>query len=169
MAFFSRIQRMASANDVNTTNIEVMAPISGQLVTLENVPDAVFAEKIVGDGIAIYPTGDTLYAPISGTLAKIFDNNHAFSIENQQGIELFVHFGVGTVELGGKGFTRLKEEGNQVTVGEAIISVELDLVRDQVDSILTPIVIANMEDINSITCSAGHVTAAKDVIFNVNV
>ncbi len=66
-----------------------------------NVPDVVFAEKIVGDGIAIKPTGNKMVAPVDGTIGKIFETNHAFSIESDSGVELFVHFGIDTVELKG--------------------------------------------------------------------
>ncbi len=76
-------------------------------VNIEDVPDVVFAEKIVGDGIAIKPTGNKMVAPVDGTIGKIFETNHAFSIESDSGVELFVHFGIDTVELKGEGFSVL--------------------------------------------------------------
>lgn len=167
MGFFSRIRRMVSGQPPVEGGIDILAPISGELIALDKVPDKVFAEKIVGDGVAISPTGKHLCAPISGTLAKIFENNHAFSIESPQGIELFVHFGVGTVELGGKGFTRLKEEGIQINAGEPVIELDLAAIKHQIPCILTPVVVANMEDIASLTPRSGHVTAGKDPIFTV--
>ncbi|MCL1037469.1 PTS glucose transporter subunit IIA [Shewanella corallii] len=167
MGFLSRIRRMVSGQPPVEGGVDILAPVSGQLVSLENVPDKVFAEKIVGDGIAIEPSGKQLCAPISGTLAKIFENNHAFSIESPHGIELFVHFGVGTVELGGKGFTRLKEEGSQVEAGEPVIELDLKSIKQEIPCVLTPVVVANMEDIASMTQKTGSVTAGKDTIFTV--
>ncbi|BDM64779.1 PTS glucose transporter subunit IIA [Shewanella sp. NFH-SH190041] len=167
MGFFSRIRRMISAQPPVEGSIAIYAPISGEVVPLSSVPDSIFADKVVGDGVAIAPTGDTLYAPIAGTLAKIFDSNHAFSIETPQGIELFVHFGVGTVELGGKGFTRLIEPGCQVNVGDPIIGLDLDYLRQEIPCILTPVVIANMEDIATLQPLNGHVTVGKQPIFSV--
>ena len=167
MGFFSRIRRMISSHPPVEGGIEILAPISGELVPLEQVPDKVFAEKIVGDGIAIDPTGNQLVAPISGTLAKIFENNHAFSIESPQGIELLVHFGVGTVELGGKGFTRLKDEGSQVIAGEPVIALDLKVIKQEIPCVHTPVVVANMEDIGSMTQNSGSVSAGKDPIFTV--
>lgn len=145
----------------------VYAPVNGEIVAIEKVPDVVFAEKIVGDGIAIAPTGSTIVAPIDGTIGKIFETNHAFSIESPQGLELFVHFGVGTVELRGRGFSRLAEEGQEVKVGDPILSFDLEYLKDQVDSLLTPVVLANMEDVKYLDKAQGSVTAGKDPIFTV--
>jgi len=105
--------------------IQIIAPLSGEIVNIEDVPDVVFSEKIVGDGVAIRPAGDTIVAPVNGTIGKIFETNHAFSIESEDGVELFVHFGIDTVELKGEGFTRIAEEGQTVKVGEPIIKFDL--------------------------------------------
>lgn len=169
MGFLSRIRRLVSGQTPLAGGIMVYAPVSGEIVAIEKVPDVVFAEKIVGDGIAIAPKGELILAPIDGTIGKIFETNHAFSIESAQGLELFVHFGVGTVELRGKGFTRLAEEGQEVKVGEPILSFDIDFLRDQVDSLLTPVVLANMEDIKYLDKAQGSVTAGKDVIFTVQI
>ncbi len=149
--------------------IKVYAPISGDIVAIEKVPDVVFAEKIVGDGIAIEPKGQFMLAPIDGTIGKIFETNHAFSIESPQGLELFVHFGVGTIELRGKGFKRLAQEGQDVKAGEPILEFDLDFLKDQVNSLLTPVVLANMEDVKYLEKRQGSVSAGKDVIFTVQV
>ena len=147
--------------------LAIVANQSTPIVAIEKVPDVVFAEKIVGDGIAIAPKGELILAPIDGTIGKIFETNHAFSIESPQGLELFVHFGVGTVELRGKGFKRLAEEGQQVKVGDPILSFDIDYLKDQVDSLLTPVVLANMEDVKYLDKAQGSVIAGKDVIFTV--
>ncbi|MCP3127032.1 MULTISPECIES: PTS glucose transporter subunit IIA [Shewanella] len=167
MGFLSRIRRLVSGQAHLAGGIMVYAPVSGDIVAIEKVPDVVFAEKIVGDGIAIAPKGELILAPIDGTIGKIFETNHAFSIESPQGLELFVHFGVGTVELRGKGFKRLAEEGQQVKVGDPILSFDIDYLKDQVDSLLTPVVLANMEDVKYLDKAQGSVTAGKDVIFTV--
>ncbi|EEZ4366192.1 hypothetical protein DED51_004054, partial [Escherichia coli] len=98
-----------------------MAPLSGEIVPLDTVPDAVFAGKIVGDGIAIRPSGgDTLMAPVSGTIGKILETNHAFSIRTDSGTELFVHFGINTVDLRGEGFRRIAQEGQLISTGDPV-------------------------------------------------
>ncbi|WP_285165040.1 PTS glucose transporter subunit IIA [Shewanella goraebulensis] len=167
MGFLSRIRRLISGQPTLNGGIEIFAPVSGDLVEIEQVPDVVFAEKIVGDGLAINPTGKLILAPIDGTIGKIFETNHAFSIESAQGLELFVHFGVGTVELRGNGFKRLAEEGQQVKVGDPILEFDLEYLTDQVESLLTPVVLANMEDVQYLVKAQGQVIAGKDVIFTV--
>ncbi|MCE9687177.1 PTS glucose transporter subunit IIA [Shewanella sp. AS16] len=167
MGFLSRIRRLVSGQTQLVGGVQVFAPLSGDIVSIETVPDVVFSEKIVGDGVAIAPKGELVLAPIDGTIGKIFETNHAFSIESSQGLELFVHVGVGTVELRGNGFRRLAEEGQKVKVGDPILAFDLDYLQAHVDCLLTPVVLANMEDIQHLDKAQGGVTAGKDVIFTV--
>ncbi|GFN09715.1 PTS glucose transporter subunit IIA [Streptomyces microflavus] len=147
--------------------MEIYAPLSGEIVHIEDVPDVVFAEKIVGDGIAIKPTGSTIVAPADGTIGKIFETNHAFSIETDEGIELFVHFGIDTVELKGEGFRRFAEEGQRVKRGDTIFELDLALLEERAKSTLTPVVISNMDEITGLTKLSGTVTAGRTAILRV--
>ncbi|MYX16276.1 PTS glucose transporter subunit IIA [Streptomyces sp. SID8374] len=144
--------------------VDIYAPLSGEIVSIEDVPDVVFAEKIVGDGIAIAPSGSAIVAPADGTIGKIFDTDHAFSIETDSGLELFVHFGIDTVELKGEGFRRVAEEGQRVTRGDTIIEVDLALLEEKAKSTLTPVVISNMDALTGLTKLSGPVTAGRSVI-----
>ncbi len=146
---------------------EIVAPLSGEIVAIERVPSVVFAEKMVGDGIAIQPTGNKMVAPCDGKISKIFETNHAFSIESDSGIELFVHFGIGTVDLKGAGFTRVIQEGQHVKAGETIIEFDLKFLTEKVKSVLTPVVIANMEDIKELQKMSGTVEAGSDAVLKV--
>src|SRR5947209_12120713 len=101
--------------------IEVLAPLDGTVVDLESVPDEVFAQKMVGDGVAIDPSGRVAVAPVSGQLVKLFPGGHAFGIAADGGVELIVHLGLDTVELQGEGFERLATEGQAVTAGMPIV------------------------------------------------
>ncbi len=125
------------------------------------MPDVVFAEKIVGDGIAIKPTGNKMVAPVDGTIGKIFETNHAFSIESDSGVELFVHFGIDTVELKGEGFKRIAEEGQRVKVGDTVIEFNLPLLEEKAKSTLTPVVISNMDEIKELIKLSGSVTVGE--------
>ena len=167
MGFLSRIRRLISGQTDIAGIVNVYAPVSGKIVAVEKVPDAVFSEKIVGDGLAIAPKGQLILAPIDGTIGKIFETNHAFSIESNQGLEIFVHFGIGTVELRGNGFKRLAEEGQEVKIGDPILEFDLDYLTEHADSLLTPVLIANMEDIQGLDKKQGNVEAGKDIIFSV--
>ncbi|PJE78517.1 PTS system glucose-specific EIIA component [invertebrate metagenome] len=159
MGLFSAFRKSAPVK------IQLMAPVSGDVIALEEVPDDVFAQKIVGDGLAINPTGDRMVAPCDGTIGKIFDTNHAFSMETADGVELFVHFGVDTVELKGEGFKRIATEGQSVKAGDAVISFDLKSLRKNAKSVLTPIIISNMDDVASLDkTEANTVEAGNDIV-----
>lgn len=165
MGFFSRVKRLISAKPEVTGKISIYAPVSGKVVPIEHVPDAVFSEKIVGDGLAIEPTDQYVVAPIDGYIGKIFETNHAFSIESSQGVEIFVHLGIGTVELRGNGLKRLVKEGQEVKVGDPILAFDLDYLKEHTDSLLTPVLVANMEDVERLDKKNGQMQAGKDVLF----
>lgn len=167
MGLFDKLKQFVSDDSKDSRSIEIFAPLTGEIVKIEDVPDVVFAEKIVGDGVAIKPTGNKIVAPINGTIGKIFETNHAFSIESDNGIELFVHFGIDTVELKGDGFKRIAEEGQQVKVGDTIIEIDLPLLEERAKSILTPVVISNMEDIKELTKLSGSVTVGETPIMRI--
>ncbi|MFH7565523.1 PTS glucose transporter subunit IIA [Oceanimonas smirnovii] len=167
MGLFDKLKKMVS-DDTNVADaIEVFAPLSGEIVPLEEVPDVVFAEKIVGDGLAIKPSGNKMVAPCNGTIGKIFETNHAFSIESESGLELFVHFGIDTVELKGEGFTRVAQEGQQVKKGDTILEFDLPLLEQKAKSTLTPVIISNMDEVKNLEKKSGIVTVADDVILHV--
>lgn len=113
MGLFDKLKKLVSDDSANAGAIDIIAPLSGEIVNIEDVPDVVFAEKIVGDGIAIKPAGNKMVAPVNGTIGKIFETNHAFSIESDDGVELFVHFGIDTVELKVKASSVLQKKANQ--------------------------------------------------------
>lgn len=167
MGLFDKIKKMVSDDASDTSGINILTPLSGEIVALESVPDVVFSEKIVGDGVAIKPTGDKIVAPFNGTISKIFETNHAFSIESDSGIELFVHFGIDTVELKGEGFSRVAQEGQTVQQGDTIIEFDLALLNEKAKSTLTPVVISNMDEIKEIKKFTGSVTINKDMILRI--
>ena len=167
MGFFDSLKKAVSGKTQTESTIDLIAPISGEIVAIEDVPDVVFAEKIVGDGIAIRPTGSKMVAPCDGTIGKIFETNHAFSLESDTGIELFVHFGIDTVELKGKGFTRIAEEGQKVKMGDTIIEFDLAFLTENAKSILTPVVISNMDEIKELQKMSGAVVVGIDPVLKI--
>ncbi len=167
MGLFDKLKKLVSDDSADAGAIEIIAPLSGEIVNIEDVPDVVFAEKIVGDGIAIKPSGDKMVAPVNGTIGKIFETNHAFSIESDDGVELFVHFGIDTVELKGEGFKRVAEEGQAVKVGDTIIEFDLALLEEKAKSTLTPVVISNMDEIKELNKLSGTVSVSDSTILRV--
>ena len=167
MGFFDSLKKAVSGNTQSDNTIDIIAPLSGEIVAIEDVPDVVFAEKIVGDGIAIRPTGNKMVAPCDGEIGKIFETNHAFSLESDTGIELFVHFGIDTVELKGEGFTRIAHEGQKVKAGDTIIEFDLPLLTEKAKSILTPVVISNMDEIKELQKMSGTVEVATNPVLKI--
>ncbi|WP_386693191.1 MULTISPECIES: PTS glucose transporter subunit IIA [unclassified Lonepinella] len=161
MGFFDKL---FGAKESKAVEVEIYAPLSGEIVNIEDVPDVVFSEKIVGDGIAIRPNSNKIVAPVDGVIGKIFETNHAFSMESKEGIELFVHFGIDTVELKGEGFARVAKEGQEVKRGDTVIEFDLELLEQKAKSVLTPVVISNMDEISNISKKVGDVVAGESVI-----
>jgi PTS system glucose-specific IIA component len=167
MGFFSALKKLVGDDSQSLEGVKIYAPVTGEIVDIEDVPDVVFAEKIVGDGIAIKPTGSKLVAPCDGVIGKIFETNHAFSIESAEGVELFVHFGIDTVELKGEGFRRVAAEGQQVKCGDPVIELDLPFLEEHAKSTLTPVVISNVDEIKQLVKHNGKVTQAEDVVITV--
>lgn len=156
--------KLFGSKESKAVEVEVYAPLSGEIINIEDVPDVVFSEKIVGDGVAIRPNGNKIVAPMDGVIGKIFETNHAFSMESKEGVELFVHFGIDTVELKGEGFTRIAQEGQSVKRGDTVIEFDLALLEQKAKSVLTPVVISNMDEISSIDKKSGEVVAGESII-----
>lgn len=167
MSLFNKLKRMVSDESANQASITLLAPLSGELVALEDVPDVVFAEKIVGDGIAIKPSGNKIVAPCAGVITKVFETNHAFAMDSDSGLAIFIHFGIDTVELKGQGFTRIAAEGQTVNAGDVIIEFDLALLEAKAKSTLTPIIISNMDELKELTKYSGAVTLGTDIVLSV--
>lgn len=167
MGLFDKFKSLVLDDKNSDDNINIIAPISGEIIKIEDLPDVVFAEKIIGDGVAIRPTGNKIVAPVNGTIGKIFETNHAFSIESDNGIELFVHFGIDTVELKGEGFTRLVEQGQKVRQGDLVLEFDLPLLEEKAKSILTPVVVSNMDKIRELTKLTGSVIVGETIIMRI--
>jgi glucose-specific phosphotransferase system IIA component len=102
-------------------NYKLMAPVTGQIIDLSEVKDELFSKRMMGDGVAVEPTGDVVVAPASGVLTMIFPTNHAFGLKLRNGVEVLVHIGLDTVNLQGVGFERLTTLNRKVKAGEPII------------------------------------------------
>ena len=143
--------------------IYVLAPLDGTVVALEDVPDEVFAQKMVGDGIAIDPSGSVAVAPVTGTLVKLFPGGHAYGITTNEGVELIVHLGLDTIELKGQGFEKLATEGQQIKAGTPIVRFDRATIERQGKVILSPIVSTGEGTI--VRRATGKVQAGRDIAF----
>lgn len=158
----------AVPNSPKTVLETLVSPVTGDVVDLAAVPDEAFASKAVGDGLAIRPTDKTVVSPASGTVVKIFNTNHAFCLETDSGAEVVVHMGIDTVALNGQGFTRLVEEGAVVTAGQPILELDLEYLNANARSMISPVVVSNIEDYSGLTILAsGSVVAGQTQLFEI--
>lgn len=152
---------------VSAERFEVMAPLSGFLMALETVPDPVFAQKLVGDGVSIDPVSSVLKAPVTGEVIQLHSSAHALTIRTPHGIEILIHIGLDTVKLGGKGFETLVKKGDLVKTGQDLIKFDADFVATNARSLLTQVLVTNPESISELIRETGNVSACSDVIFTV--
>ena len=147
---------------------QLVSPVTGDVVALDQVPDEAFASKAVGDGVAVKPTDKLVVSPAAGTIVKIFNTNHAFCLETDKGAEIVVHMGIDTVALGGQGFTRLVEEGATVTAGQPVLEMDLDYLNANARSMISPVVCSNIDDFSGLIIKAqGHVVAGQTPLFEI--
>lgn len=130
----------------NNKELTLSAPLSGPVLTLAKVPDAVFASGAMGDGIAIDPLNDTLYSPCAGVVIHVARTGHALTVRADNGAELLLHLGLDTVELQGEGFSMLVKEGARVSNGQPLLRYDLDKVGRQCKSLVSLLILTNSQD-----------------------
>ncbi|MFT8321451.1 MAG: PTS glucose transporter subunit IIA [Bacillus sp. (in: firmicutes)] len=122
------------------------APLSGKVIPIEEVPDPVFANKMMGEGLAIIPTEGNIAAPIDGEVVQIFHTKHAIGLQSKKGLEILIHIGLETVNLKGEGFTIHVKEGDKVSKGDLLVTFDIDFLKQSGKDIVTPMIITNSED-----------------------
>ncbi len=146
------------------TRVSLLAPVTGVLVPIEQVPDPVFAGKMVGEGISIDPLENILVAPCDGEVVHLHPSLHALTIRSPEGLEVLTHIGLDTVRMRGEGFEVKVKVGDQVKAGDELIVFDLDMVATQAKSLLTQMVIANTADmLSGLEPETGFVTAGQSV------
>ncbi|WP_445612285.1 N-acetylglucosamine-specific PTS transporter subunit IIBC [Hafnia alvei] len=158
----------ATPNAATVVKATLVSPITGEVVALAQVPDEAFASKAVGDGVAVRPTDKTVVSPARGTIVKIFNTNHAFCLETDEGAEVVVHMGIDTVALNGQGFKRLVEEGAEVKAGQPILEMDLEYLNANARSMISPVVVSNIDDFGGLKAlAAGHVVAGETKLYDI--
>lgn len=127
-----------------SAEFDVVMPMTGKLLSITEVPDKIFSQKMMGDGFAIEPTDGKVVSPVAGKIVNLFPTKHAIGIETADGREVLVHVGIDTVNLKGKGFESLVEQGDTVEQGQALLNVDLRIVSEEATSIITPIIFTNL-------------------------
>ena len=132
---------------ITVDKVSIEQPIDGEIVSLDKVPDDVFASHALGNGFAIIPTDGTLNSPIDGIVSLVFPTKHAIGICSNDGVELLIHVGLDTVNLEGQGFEVFVSEGDKVTKGQKLLTFDLDSLTADGINCITPIVVTNMMDV----------------------
>ena len=144
-------------------NTKILAPVKGKVIPLEQVPDEVFAEKVLGDGVAIIPEDGKIYSPVDGTITTITDSLHAYGFETEDGIQMIVHFGLETVNLKGKGFTSRVKVGDKVKAGDLVAEVDLDYLKENHVETITPVIVCGGIPYDELMFQYGE-TEAREVL-----
>lgn len=134
--------------------VPVYRPLQGPVVPIEQVPDTVFAEKLLGDGVAIQAENGTVRAPVDGEIILLFPSLHALAIRTPHGLDIMIHIGLDTVDLQGEGFVALVKTGDRVTAGQKLIQFDWRRV-GKTHSLLTPVLVTNMERVERIEPGTG--------------
>lgn len=144
--------------------IEIGAPVKGKAVPISQVSDPTFGEEILGKGVAIQPADGKIYAPADGTIEMLFDTKHAVSMTTTEGVELLVHIGLDTVALKGEHFTAHKGNGDAVKKGDLLISVDLEAVKAAGYDVITPMVVCNTSDYQTVEAVTGSDVNPGDTV-----
>ena len=154
-----------TAADVAAEAVTVTSPLEGRAVPISEIPDPVFSTGAVGDGIAIEPTSNTVVCPADATVVTAPESGHAFGLKLDSGVELLIHVGIDTVELGGKGFDVKVKAGNHVSAGQPLVVFDPTVIDEAGYSKITPVLVTNGFDYSNVTgIPADDVTTGTPVI-----
>lgn len=142
-------KKLFGKGEAASNNIEIKAPITGNYVAIESIPDPVFAQKMMGEGFGIEPTEGTVVAPVDGEIVNVFPTKHAIGIKAANGLEILIHVGLETVAMKGEGFDTKVSAGDRVKAGDELLTFDIDLIKEKASSTISPVIITNSDVINS--------------------
>lgn len=148
----------------NNISAEVYLPINGKVITLEEVEDGVFSEKMLGEGVAVEPSEGKVYAPFDGIVEMVYDTKHALGLLSDSGVELLIHVGIDTVQLAGKFYDVKVTNGQKIKKGELLMKIDLDGIKGAGYRTVTPIIITNTDNYTSIDVKVGDLKAGQEII-----
>ena len=141
------------------------SPLEGTAIPLSEVKDATFASEVLGKGMAVIPSKGEVKAPCDATVSTIFDTKHAIGLETDSGLELLIHIGVDTVELGGKFYTAHVKDGDQVKKGQTLITFDMEEIRKAGYDVTTPLIVTNTDDYEEVKMlTEGTVNNGSEVL-----
>ncbi|QJC53893.1 PTS glucose transporter subunit IIA [Paenibacillus albicereus] len=141
--------------------VEVLAPMTGRLAPLADVPDEAFAQGLMGPGAAIEPSEGVAVAPFDGTVAHLIDTHHAVIVEHESGLQLLIHIGINTVAMKGAGFKALVQTGDAVKAGQPLIEFDLEAIRAAGHPAISPVIVAEEDAAEKVDITPGAVRAGE--------
>lgn len=141
-----KAETLKNVNSGATDTKKIYSPVKGELITLNSVNDPTFAEKMLGDGVAVIPSVGEFYAPFDGTVETVFPTKHAIGLKGKNGVELLIHIGLDTVELKGKYFDAHVKQGDTVSRGDLLMKADLDAIKAAGYDVTTPLIVTNTKD-----------------------
>lgn len=160
----------APANNVNANeHVEIKAVVSGKVIDMSEVPDAMFSQKMMGDGVAIEPAEDTIKAPADAEITMVMDDSkHAVGLRFKNGAEMLIHIGIDTVNLKGEGFKLLTKQGAKVKIGDPLVKIDRDVIAKAGYKDVVVMAITNSADFPQMKKETDKtVTVAQDIVINV--
>lgn len=145
---------------------DIFSPVAGEAVSLDEVPDQVFSERMMGEGIAIKPAAGEVRAPFDGEVVTDFPTKHALGLTNDGGLEVLIHIGLDTVNLKGEGFTSHIATGDTFKKGDILLEFDMDYIKDNAKSDITPVIITGPAGVEIAALNTGDVDN-DDIIINV--
>ena len=147
------------------TRIEILSPFTGRVLPIEEVADPVFAEKMVGDGVAVEPTEGVGLSPAPGQLAVFHSAGHAFAVQVTPEVGVLVHIGLNTVQMKGQGFSRSAEKGDSVKAGQEVVKFDIPAIKAAGYSAVSPVILPDLPAEYRIEkTTATSVRAGQDVL-----
>ncbi|MDO5293527.1 MAG: sucrose-specific PTS transporter subunit IIBC [bacterium] len=148
-----------TVSDVKTKEIKtelvtekntIYAPIEGEVIALSSVPDETFAGEVLGKGCAIIPKTGRVVAPFDGVVETVFDTKHAIGLKSADGVEILIHVGINTVELGGKFYETYVNDGDTVKAGDLLVSFDMNKIKEAGYEMATPVIVTNTDDYDNV-------------------
>ncbi len=153
-----------SKNENSPAGIQILSPVTGQAVPLDQVPDPVFSQKIIGDGMAVIPSDGRIVSPVDGEVVSVADTLHAYGFRSKDGLELLIHVGLETVALKGECFKAHAKVGDKVKAGDLVGEVDLQFLKERDINPITPVLVCGGLDGKTMEGIQGQVKAGEDAV-----
>ena len=140
------MEKYGDESDEGDSHELIKSPMTGTVILLSEVPDEAFAGKMMGDGAAVIPDDEYVYAPADGTVTFVFPTKHAVGFRTDGGHEMLLHVGIDTVSLSGDGFEAFVHDGDHVRTGDKLLKADIQKIKDKVPSLASPVLFTDLPD-----------------------